>query len=601
MTKLHLFIIIFAILMLTGCEKRQANRDALQQVEELINYNPRSAQRLLDSLRQHETDSNSYLHMKYRLMSLYAINKLDTCFLAIAEAQELTDYFSTHGTSNEQMLSNYLLGRTYADNHEAPKALHYYHLAAERADTMSPDCDYRLLSRVYGQMGTIFYNQNLMEQSIACDDKSIEYAWRGKDTLNALLSMAGNIVAYKKLQKTDEAIRTFNQVSTLLRQNGYESLAAAVAFPIIRDLIDNGNIKAAKKYLYDYETKSGYFDSNHNIEKGREVYYYTKGYYYLSIGELDSAEFFFRKELYTGKDFNNQNAGAIGLARLFQKKNMPDSAAKYALYGYAMNDSAYTQKATKEVEQTQAMYDYTHNQEIAQQERDKRASAEQKSKTMEILCIILSVIAAITLYYFKRKRKAEHALYNNSISKLAIAQNELNMLRSHTETYERLLNKTQAANYLLRSHEQDLIQIIKAKEKEVIKLNEDVESYKEKIHLKKVNAEAKLEEENAYQNLKKKAAKAKTVSDEEWQEIIAMVIKIQPNYYRFISSNKCKLNDKEFKTCLLIRLLFIPKEISSLLGLSQPSITKIRNNLMKKLFGQDGNSKELDKKLKELL
>ena len=601
MTKLHLFIIIFAILMLTGCEKRQANRDALQQVEELINYNPRSAQRLLDSLRQHETDSNSYLHMKYRLMSLYAINKLDTCFLAIAEAQELTDYFSTHGTSNEQMLSNYLLGRTYADNHEAPKALHYYHLAAERADTMSPDCDYRLLSRVYGQMGTIFYNQNLMEQSIACDDKSIEYAWRGKDTLNALLSMAGNIVAYKKLQKTDEAIRTFNQVSTLLRQNGYESLAAAVAFPIIRDLIDNGNIKAAKNYLYDYETKSGYFDSNHNIEKGREVYYYTKGYYYLSIGELDSAEFFFRKELYTGKDFNNQNAGAIGLARLFQKKNMPDSAAKYALYGYAMNDSAHTQKATKEVEQTQAMYDYTHNQEIAQQERDKRASAEQKSKTMEILCIILCVIAAITLYYFKRKRKAEHALYNNSISKLAIAQNELNMLRSHTETYERLLNKTQAANYLLRSHEQDLIQIIKAKEKEVIKLNEDVESYKEKIHLKKVNAEAKLEEENAYQNLKKKAAKAKTVSDEEWQEIIAMVIKIQPNYYRFISSNKYKLNDKEFKTCLLIRLLFIPKEISSLLGLSQPSITKIRNNLMKKLFGQDGNSKELDKKLKELL
>ena len=132
-------------------------------------------------------------------------------------------------------------------------------------------------------------------------------------------------------------------------------------------------------------------------------------------------------------------------------------------------------------------------------------------------------------------------------------------------------------------------------------MNEDVESYKEKIHLKKVNAEAKLEEENAYQNLKKKAAKAKTVSDEEWQEIIAMVIKIQPNYYRFISSNKYKLNDKEFKTCLLIRLLFIPKEISSLLGLSQPSITKIRNNLMKKLFGQDGNSKELDKKLKELL
>jgi hypothetical protein len=36
-----------------------------------------------------------------------------------------------------------------------------------------------------------------------------------------------------------------------------------------------------------------------------------------------------------------------------------------------------------------------------------------------------------------------------------------------------------------------------------------------------------------------------------------------------------------------------------MVGLSQPSITKIRNNMMKKLFDEEGKSKELDERLKD--
>ena len=116
-----------------------------------------------------------------------------------------------------------------------------------------------------------------------------------------------------------------------------------------------------------YESESGFFDKNNNIEKGREIYYYPKGHYYMAIGKHDSAEFYFRKELREGRDFNNQNAGSRGLALLFQQTHRPDSAAKYALYSYAMNDSVYAHMATQEVERMKAMYDFTYHKNLAEQ------------------------------------------------------------------------------------------------------------------------------------------------------------------------------------------------------------------------------------------
>jgi hypothetical protein len=51
-------------------------------------------------------------------------------------------------------------------------------------------------------------------------------------------------------------------------------------------------------------------------------------------------------------------------------------------------------------------------------------------------------------------------------------------------------------------------------------------------------------------------------------DVNSMVIKVLPNFYKLISSNKHKLNDNEFKTCILIRLHFSPKEISNMLDVS---------------------------------
>ena len=162
----------------------------LERAKAIMNDRPDSALTVLDSLGQHKADFGKGYRMRYRLHRLNALNKVDTLFRSTDEAKELAEYFDDHGTPNEQMLAYYLLGRAYYDIHEAPMALSCFQTASERADTTAEDCDYRQLSRVYGQMSSVFYQQYLMRQSLRHSDLEEYYAWKGKDTLNALRSEA---------------------------------------------------------------------------------------------------------------------------------------------------------------------------------------------------------------------------------------------------------------------------------------------------------------------------------------------------------------------------------------------------------------------------
>jgi hypothetical protein len=303
------------------------------------------------------------------------------------------------------MLAHYLLGRCYADMHEAPMALHCYQEAISRADTTSQDCDFAQLSRVYGQSSTIFYQQGLYRNALECDNKSAYYGWRGKDTLTALRSYAMKAASYNQLQLKDSAILIYKDAIRLLKLYNYNKVAAGFAGTLAKKLIDKGETSEAEPYMQDYEQHSGYFDSAGNIVSGREIYYYWKGLYYLKRNQLDSAEYFFRKELQTGKDFNNQNAGSLGLAKLYRQLNISDSSDFYSAYSYAMNDSMYVHKATQEVEQAKAMYDYSRQQELAQKkELEANRERSQKERVVFVSLALLCILGFV-LSRWNRKKK----------------------------------------------------------------------------------------------------------------------------------------------------------------------------------------------------
>lgn len=54
------------------------------------------------------------------------------------------------------------------------------------------------------------------------------------------------------------------------------------------------------------------------------------------------------------------------------------------------------------------------------------------------------------------------------------------------------------------------------------------------------------------------------------------------------------MNANEYLVCLLVKVGFLPTEISVLTGLSQSNVSNIRKRLFEKMTGDKGSAKDFD-------
>ena len=492
---------------------------------------------------------------------------------------EATRFYDHHGTANEQMWAHYLLGCAYRDMGEAPAALQSYQDAVDHADTLSTDCDYAQLARVYAQMAQIFYEQGLYREQLTSDQMSEKYAWKGKDTLAALMSYEQESQAYRNLNMPDSLLYICKHASQLYRKYGYITYAASTLGYTLSELVYRKEFDKARKYMQIYESESGFFDSLGNIQKGREIYYRIKGLYFLHTNVLDSAEYYFSKELRDGKDFDNQHSGALGLSELYQVSRKPDSVAKYCLYAYAMSDSLNAHRSTKEIERIQGMYDYSRHQEIAHQEQKK---ANQRTIVIWIcvgLIIVGCLLTIIIIRELTRKKKMAEQKYLQSQSAIEQAQSDIAKLQANAEINKELISEKE--------------QIIREQEtitKSLLHHNSNSQSL----------ADRELHKTEIYNRFEQLSIKGLQPTQDEWEQIEQQIFLCYPGFKDLISKHEFAINDKELKTCLLIRIGVKPTNIGSMLGVASSYITELRTKLLQKLFGMSGSSKSFDKLLKAI-
>ena len=546
----------------------------------------------------------SHEQMVLQLEELERQNRADSLMLNDSLALRLADYFDRHGSANERLRAHYILGRTYADMGEAPAALSAYLDAADCADTTQADCDYRTLSRVYGQMSSVFYQQNLMEDYIAACDKSTNYAWKSKDTLQALNQQAYLITAFNRLKQYDLVIERFQTAYQQLSFFGGERLAACYTVLPVNALLAKGRYEEAKQYLEIYEKKSGYFDENNNIQAGRENFYYYKGLLYLNIQQNDSAEYYFRKEFSEGQDVMNQNMASRGLSLLFAQEGRLDSATKYALYSYEMNDSVYAQMATEEVEQAKANYNYHRNKELAATERIRAEKESKRARSLLYAILIVCSIGGYIVFQLFKNKKIREKAYQAKEDELENSLHEILILRSQAEKLAEIITEnkkvmSQQTEELaeLHSNESGLHKIISMKEESLEHLQLELEMLSKHLKSDLTDVEDILGNSPTYNELQKKAVVGKKLTDEDFSQLYRMVREILPGFYQFITNKSYSLNEAEFNTCVLFRLHVKALGASLLLDKSPAAITKISKSAMMKLFKSEGKSRELIDKL----
>ena len=350
------------------------------------------------------------------LEELEATNRAGKELLNDSLAEELVDYFERHGSSNERMRSRYMLGRTYYFMGELPRALEIYNEAADCADTTAVDCNYKVLSRIHAQKAVIFHLQIQPRSQLKELRLAEYYAWKGKDTLQAIECYAQQAGGYDFLNNQDSVIAVCEKASQLFSDINRKDRASQMRGREISSLVSKEQYERAKQCIDDYEVSSELFKSDRTITAGHEVYFYLKGEYYLALHKLDSAEYMFRKELQKGTDLNNQIAGCKGLQEVFEQRKIPDSIAKYANLGYILNDSAYSLSEMQNIQKLQASYNYNH----------KKLLAEQKTREAErawmILALAVSGVIIILLlfskkYYLFKKAALDYRLKNAEITR----------------------------------------------------------------------------------------------------------------------------------------------------------------------------------------
>ena len=511
--------------------------------------------------------------MRARLQYVAACNKADTVFTArwLPTVDSLADYFRSHGTRNERMTALYLKGRVHHDLGEAPQALDCYQRAAEQADTTQKNCDLRTLYSVYGQMANLFHAQYLPDSEMEALQMAEKIAWKNGDTLDALVAFDLRSRPYYLKEEMDSVLITEQQARELYLKYGYKDKAAQATLGTISILLDRQKYAEAGRYIRMLEQESGWYDADGNILKGKELCYYDKGRYLMAVGKIDSALLYFKKA-YIG----HKETGYKGLLSVYEKKNIPDSIAKYAKLFAAANDSNFLHVNQEKIHQITAAYDYSRHQQMAKEK------AKEVSKLWNIILAILFIsLLAVGSFYFYRAKKL------SKINRLTEKRTEL----------ENLLTEKQQELELQKSNSD----IISEKQyEEIEQLKKQIENYQKRVSDNLTGKQRLFYDSDIYQHFmsyKSESFRHQPPTEQEWQSLTTLFRKSFPRYHRFIMEENSLTSD-QFKVCVLARLFMPVYAMARILDVDGDRITRIKSQVNKKLF-KDETAKTLEKNLKQ--
>ena len=570
--------LLLILLILASCAGNRKYDDLMQRADSIMDVDDDSATvaiRMLDGVKPQLPEFSQSQKMRYELLRHKAMNKACITFTSDSVMKEVVDYYDHHGSANERMLANYVLGCVYRDLHEAPMALEYYNKATEQADTTAADCDYATLYRVYSQMGFLFSKQYLPYQELNAFDKAEKYAYLAKDTLNAIINYQNKGDAYGYLGKKDSVIAINLQAAKLFKKHGND-YAAAIAFGCNYNYyIEKKDSINAKKAFEAYNS-TGY-EGNSEYEDSKAYVLCLKGTYYMFTGQLDSACYILQQSLRLCKSYSIKAATTKALAHYYAKVNQPSLAMKYALQSSEYNDSDLIGARKTQLQQVQAMYDYSRNQEIAKNAEQKAERSTRMNYMIVLSCLmlflLLSYIYRKQIAIKKKKIAVTKLLYEDSLLKLKRLQDE--------------------RAKLVAENDNKLAQVIMEKENTISKLKAEITHIQERYSLSSVSdADLILKDSSIYKKIKFIEVHPKEkMCEEDWKELADTIEEVVPN---FIPVLKNKLNDKDYQICLLVRLGFSTSLVARLLELSDAAISKSRKTMLKKICRKEGKPKEFD-------
>ena len=539
-------IIITSILVLSGCNKQQSVSDRLlNEVGKAIAINPDSASNLLKGISSPEKLDNKTF-ARWCMLSGKITDEIFNSILPTYQLERAYDWYSSHGSPDEQVQILIYLGRSYFADGDYDKAMSIYTNALDIAGKNKLN---NLIGYTYDYIGDLYREKFMFTEAIKKYETAAE--------------------CFKKENNTDSyacALKNIGREYACI-----DSLSCAIEILTIAD-----SVAANTK---DIEVTASINNALGNIYVMREEYDKAEKYFLkaLSTGKEKMPDYVALIDLYTTTD-------SIDKAKELLSK-IPQDDPQYTcsinyLYYQIHNAERDYKEALAYLEEYVDMVDSIvyadsqskilnieskYNHLKISQEVDRLKIKQQSYIIFSVICI--SCLLLIMIVYLLYRKQAKEKIHRQ--------QDELNRIKTDL-TYVSLELE----------EKKKLLDTFKEKDDNYNKIEKEIalltSNYKELQH-------KSLENSPTFKELVRLAKQNKPrndkplITDKQWELIADEITYIYPNLSKYLYSLCPNLPEQDFLYCCLCMCGFDTNTEAKLLNIASDSVRKKRFRLREKL------------------
>ena len=575
MKKVRLLFPILLLMCICACTNKPYPQ-SLRVADSLIHNNPDSAVILLEELKRSMAFEPQATQMYYQLLTIKAKDKAYITHTSDSLIKTVVKYYEERKDRERLPETYYYAGRVYQDLGDAPQALEYLQKAIES----TKDCtDYRLISRIYSQTGTLYLYQDTYDQALEVFRKAYQYCLSDKDSIGMVYSLRDIGRTFTTLNCADSALYYYKGALNYAEQIHNNHLVGVV----------QAELSGLYIQLEMYPEAFTAIQCSNKYIKGHNIapFYAILADYYYYTNQLDSATFYYTQTA-SFDDLYQKQGSYKGLGNIARKKGQYKEAMEYFDKYLICTDSIKDITNTETIRKMQALYNY----QLKEKENSRLQHQAANYKLWNILLVfsLLSLVFLFIAYHQFRKKKEQQRLVKQErikqIQKDRYAQSNtyLEKNKEQIKVLELSLHKAEIEKDQLR---QDLL---KAQKSLIEKTNEQITA------TQRVQKQSELALKHS--DIYKKFHFAVQGSDEkigndDWKELMCAV---DEAYNQFTTRllELYPMKTIEIQVCVLIKIGLSPAQIAFITIRSRQAISSIRKRLYSKVMGKDGTPEQWD-------
>ena len=538
-------IIITSILVLSGCNKQQSVSDRLlNEVGKAITINPESASNLLKGISSPEKlDDKTFA--RWCMLSGKITDEIFTTILPTYQLERAYDWYSSHGSPDEQVQILIYLGRSYFADGDYDKAMSIYTNALDIAEKNKLN---NLTGYTYSYIGDLYGEKFMRTEAIKRYKAAAECFKKENNTDSYACALRDVGREYACIDSLSRALKILTIADSVARNTKNIEVTASIdnalgniyAMQNKYDKAEEYFLKAlvGRETMPDYMALIDLYIASGAINKAKEL---------LSKIPQDNPKYTYSIKYLYYQIYNEEKNYKEALTNLKEYVEITDSII------YADNQSKILNIESK----------YNHLK--ISKEVDRLKIKQQSYIIVLVICIgiLLLIIIGYLLYRKKAKEKIQRQ------------QEELNRIKTdllyvslELEKKKRLLDTFKEKNESYEEMQEEISLLTTNYKQLQNKILENSPLHKELIHL-------------ANQN--KPRNNKPLITDKQWKLIADEITYIYPNLRKYIYSRCPDLPEQDFWYCCLYISGFDTNTEAKLLNITVDSVRKKRLRLRQKL------------------